>query len=101
ERGGEAVPRVHRRVVQRFGHEAPLDGDVSCAVPGVQSFVAAPADRAMIDDHVLAVVDAQAAAHDTGFVAAAKTQIADDAIVGGHSKRLSAEADSVAGGGLA
>src|SRR5262245_26697879 len=55
----------------------------------------------MIDDHVLAIVDAQAAAHCAGFVAAAKPQIADNAIVGGHSKRLPAEADSIARGGLA
>ena len=54
----------------------------------------------MIDDDVLAVVDADAAAHLPGFVAAAEADIADHHVVGGDAERLPAQADSVSGGRL-
>ena len=53
-----------------------LDGDILDVVPGVDAFVATPTYRAVIDDHVLAVVDADAGAHLPGLVAAAEADVA-------------------------
>ena len=55
----------------------------------------------MIDNDILAIVNANAATHHFRFVATAAAEVADDYVVGGDAKRSAAEADSVPRRGLA
>src|SRR5690348_12512766 len=83
------------REVERLGDDATLQGDV-LRCPGTEALVDAPADRAMVVDHVVAAARPRAVEGLARLVTDADAQVTDNDVVGvGAAERRATDTDPV------
>ena len=97
---GAVAGAIVRAVMQRFGNDVSLERNVLCAAR-TRAFIRTPTDGTMVHDAIVATAQARAVHRFVCPIANAKTDVADDDIVGGVGARaIIRETNAIARGGL-
>jgi len=88
-------------VMEAFGDEAPLDGDVPGIRADGEDFVDAPGGGELVEDDVLAFLDADGIDVLAGDVTGAEAEVTDDDLAGEDHEVMPGDGEALAGGGLA